>query len=136
MARERAPWYKSAGRNQIWNFFLGKGMSPDNNRPMNPMVPLDLGDFFSCKSYGHLMDWSIPVDLNNDVVDLGNDVVDLGNDVVDLGNNVVNLGNNVVNLGNNVVDLGYNVVDLGYNVIDKTKRVRQGRSRQIPIRIF
>jgi hypothetical protein len=48
-----------------------------NNRYfMNPTVPLDLGNFFSCKRYGHLMGWSTPVDLGHDVMDLGYDVLD------------------------------------------------------------
>jgi hypothetical protein len=70
-------------------------MSYNNSCSINPIVPLDLEDLFSWKSYGHLMGWSTLVDLGYDVVDLGYDVV----------------------------DLGFNVVDLNYNVIDKAKRV-------------
>jgi hypothetical protein len=55
----------------------------DNSHPMNPMVPLELGDFFLCKRYGHLMGWSTPVDLGHDSLDLDYDVVDLGYDVLD-----------------------------------------------------
>jgi hypothetical protein len=69
---------------------------------------LDLGDFFSCKRYGHLMGWSTPVDLGHDVLDLSHDVFDLGHDVL----------------------------DLGHDVLDKNKRVRRRRSRQIPRQIF
>jgi hypothetical protein len=43
---------------------------------------LDLGDFFSCKSYDYLMGWSTPVDLGYDALDLGYDVIDLGYDVI------------------------------------------------------
>jgi hypothetical protein len=68
---------------------------------MKPTVPLDLGDFFSCKRYGHLMGWSTPVDLGHDVL-----------------------------------DLGYDIIDLSYDVLDKNKRVRGGRSRQIPKQIY
>jgi hypothetical protein len=45
---------------------------------MNPMVPSGLGDFFPCKSYGHLIGWLTLVDL-----DLDYDVVDLGYNVID-----------------------------------------------------
>jgi hypothetical protein len=55
----------------------------DNRRLMNPTIPLDLGDFFSCKRYGHLMGWSTLVDLGYDVLDLGYDVVDVSFDVLD-----------------------------------------------------
>jgi hypothetical protein len=68
---------------------------------MNPTVPLDLGDFFSCKKYGHLIGWSTPVDLGHDVLD------------------------------HDVLDLGYDVVDLDYDILDKNKRVRGRKSRQI-----
>jgi hypothetical protein len=47
----------------------------DHSCPMNPMVPLELGDFFLCKRYGHLMDWLTPVDLDHDVLDLEYDVL-------------------------------------------------------------
>jgi hypothetical protein len=47
----------------------------DHSCPMNPMVPLELGDFFLCKRYGHLMDWLTPVDLDHDVLDLDYDVL-------------------------------------------------------------
>jgi hypothetical protein len=50
---------------------------------MNPTVPLDLGDFFFCKRYGHLMSWSMPVGLGHDVLDLGHDVLNLVYDVLD-----------------------------------------------------
>jgi hypothetical protein len=43
--------------------FLGKEISLGNRRLMNSMVSLDMGDFFFCKRYGHLMGWSTPVDL-------------------------------------------------------------------------
>jgi hypothetical protein len=43
---------------------------------MNPIVSLDLRDFFFCKRYGHLMGWSMPVDLGHDVLDLDYDVLD------------------------------------------------------------
>jgi hypothetical protein len=49
---------------------------------MNSTVPLDLGDFFSYKRYGHLIGWSTLVDLGHDVLDLGHDVLDLGYDVL------------------------------------------------------
>jgi hypothetical protein len=78
---------------------------------MNPTVPLDLGDFFSCKKYDHLMGWSTPVDLSHDILDLGHNILDLGHDVLDLGDDVL---------------------DLGYDVLDKNKKVRGRRSRQIP----
>jgi hypothetical protein len=48
---------------------------------MNPTVYLDLGDFFFCKRYGHLMGWSTLVDLGHDVLDLGYDVLDLNKKV-------------------------------------------------------
>jgi hypothetical protein len=54
----------------------------DHSCPMNPMVPLELGDFFLCKRYGHLMDWLTPVDLSHDVLDLDYDVLDLDYDVL------------------------------------------------------
>jgi hypothetical protein len=63
--------------------FLEQEVPLGNRRPMNPIVPLDLRDFFSCKRYGHLMDWSTPVDLGHDVLDLDYDVVDLDYDVLD-----------------------------------------------------
>jgi hypothetical protein len=43
---------------------------------MNPMVSLDLRDFFPCEDYGHLMSWSMPINLGYDVVHLGYDVID------------------------------------------------------------
>jgi hypothetical protein len=58
-------------------------MSLDNSCPMNPTIPLDLRDFFICKSYGYLMDWWTPVDLGYDVLDLGYDVMNLGYNVID-----------------------------------------------------
>jgi hypothetical protein len=51
-------------------------MSSCNSRHMNSTVPLDFGDFFPCKSYGHLMGWSTPVDLGYDVVDLSYEFID------------------------------------------------------------
>jgi hypothetical protein len=48
---------------------------------MNLPVPLDLGDFFFCKKYGYLMDWSTPVDLGHDVLDLDYDVLDINKKV-------------------------------------------------------
>jgi hypothetical protein len=83
-------------------------VSLGSRRPMNPMVHLDLRDLFFCKKYGHLMNWSTPVDL----------------------------GHNLFDLGHNLLDLGYNVVDLGYDVLDKNKRVRERRSRKISRKIF
>jgi hypothetical protein len=77
---------------------------------MNPTVPLDLGDFFSCKRYGHLIGWSTPFDLGHDGLDLGYDGLDLGY---------------------NVVDLDYDVVDLDYDVLNKNKRIRGRKSKQI-----
>jgi hypothetical protein len=43
---------------------------------MNPTVHLDFRYFFSCKSYGHLMGWSTPVDFDYDVVDLDYNIID------------------------------------------------------------
>jgi hypothetical protein len=59
-------------------------VSLDSWRFMNPPVPLDLGDFFFCKRYGHLMGWSTLVNLghmtswtwSHDVLDLDYDVLD------------------------------------------------------------
>jgi hypothetical protein len=65
---------------------------------MNPLVPLDLGDFVLCKRYGQLMGWSTPVDLGHDAVDMGHDVFDLGHDVFDLGHDVFDLGHDVLDL--------------------------------------
>ena len=42
---------------------------------MNPMVPLDLGDFFSYKRYGHLIGYLTPIDLGHDILDLGYDIL-------------------------------------------------------------
>jgi hypothetical protein len=84
---------------------------------MNPMVPLDLRDFFFCKRYDHLMGWSTPVDLGHDILDLGYDVLDLDYDILDLGYDIL--------------DLGYDILDLGYDILDKNKKVRGRGSRQI-----
>jgi hypothetical protein len=43
---------------------------------MNPPVPLDLREFFSCKRYGQLIGWSTPVDLGHDILDFDYDVLD------------------------------------------------------------
>jgi hypothetical protein len=89
MARGKAPWSKFLGRDQIprkrsnLQSFLGKRVSSGNRRLMNPTVCLDLRDFFLCKRYGHLMGWSMPVDLGHDVLDLGYDIMGLGYDVLD-----------------------------------------------------
>jgi hypothetical protein len=64
---------------------------------MNPMVPLDLRDFFFYKRYGYLIGWSTLVDL-----------------------------------GHGILNLCHDVLDLGYDILNKNKKIRGGRSRQIP----
>ena len=49
--------------------FGERGEYLGNIRLMNPMVSLDLKDFFIYKSYGHLRDWSMAIDLGYDVID-------------------------------------------------------------------
>jgi hypothetical protein len=145
ITRGRAPWSKYLKKIQFRNLFLGKDVFLGNSRSMNPMVPLDWGDLFPYKIYGHLRGWSTSVDLSHDVLDLGcdvldlgydvldlgYDVLDLGYDVLDLGYDVLDLGYDVLDLGYDVLDLGYDVVDLGYDVLDKNKKVRGRGSRQI-----
>jgi hypothetical protein len=82
MARGRTAWNKSLRKNQFYNFFSGIGEFLGNSRPMNLMIPSNLRNFFSCKSYGHLMGWSMHVDLSYDVLNLRYDVVNLGYDVI------------------------------------------------------
>jgi hypothetical protein len=77
---------------------------------MNPPVPLDLGDFFFCKRYGHLMGWSMPVDLGHMTSWTWDHLTSW------------TWGHDVLDLGYDVLDLDYVVLDLGYVVLDKTRR--------------
>jgi hypothetical protein len=75
MARGKIPWSKILKKKSNLQFFLAKGEPVGNKCPLNPIVSLDLGDFFSYKKYGHLMGWSTPVDLGHDVLNLGYDAL-------------------------------------------------------------
>jgi hypothetical protein len=39
----------------ILQLLFGESIYLENSRLMNPMVSLDLRDFFPCEDYGHLM---------------------------------------------------------------------------------